>query len=178
MKHVISVVVDNEAGVLSRVAGLFSARGFNIESLTVAPTGEGNISQMIIVTSGKDDIIEQIVKQLHKLVPVLKVNDLTDGPHVMGELMLVKVAPDSKDRAEVLRISDIFRCRVVDASPSAFIIEVTGGSDKLNALLAMLAPLGVVEVVRTGPVAMARTQKEYGQGQGSRTTPPEAKSRR
>lgn len=164
MKHVISVVVDNEAGVLSRVAGLFSARGFNIESLTVAPTGDGNISHMILVTSGRDEIIEQILKQLHKLVPVLRVTELTDGPHVERELMLVKVAPERQDRAEVLRLVDIFRCRVVDAAPSAFVVEVTGGSDKLNALLTMLSPLGVVEVVRTGPVAMARAQKENNPG--------------
>lgn len=156
MRHVIAVHVENEAGVLSRVAGLFSSRGFNIESLTVAPVGDGKTSHMTLVTRGDDAIIEQITKQLHKLVPVLRVVDLTDGPHVARELMLVKVAAEKEARAEVLRIADIFRCRVVDATPASFMIEVTGDSEKLDACLNLLLPLGVVEVVRTGQVAMAR----------------------
>ncbi|MEO5368224.1 MAG: acetolactate synthase small subunit [Magnetococcus sp. WYHC-3] len=156
MKHVISVLVENEAGVLSRVAGLFSARGFNIESLTVAPIGDGETSRITLVTHGDDAIIEQILKQLNKLVPVLRVVDLSDGAHVERELMLVKVSSENEQRAEVLRIADIFRSRVIDATPTSFIIEVTGGSDKLDACLALLEPLGVIEMVRTGQVALAR----------------------
>lgn len=154
-KHIISVLVENEAGVLSRVAGLFSARGFNIESLTVAPVAE-DMSRITIVTIGDDQIVEQITKQLNKLIPVIRVVDLNDRPHVERELMLVKVAAERDVRAEVLRIADIFRSRVVDATPSSFIVEVTGNSNKLDACLNLLSPLGVVEVVRTGKVAMSR----------------------
>jgi acetolactate synthase-1/3 small subunit len=163
MRHIISVLVENEAGVLSRVVGLFSARGFNIESLTVAPVGEGatanNTSRITLVTRGDDRIVEQISKQLHKLIPVLRVVDLTDGPHVERELMLVKVQAEKEVRAEVLRIADIFRSRVVDATPAAFTVEVTGSSAKLDACLNMLTPLGVIELVRTGKVAIARGGK-------------------
>ncbi|MBF0284281.1 MAG: acetolactate synthase small subunit [Magnetococcales bacterium] len=172
MKHIISVLVDNEAGVLSRVAGLFSARGFNIETLTVAPVGEGNESRMTIVTTGDESIVEQVTKQLHKLVPVIRVVDLTEGPHVSRELMLVKVAAEGEHRSEVLRIADIFRCRVVDATAGSFIIEVTGGSEKLDACLDLLRPLGLVEVVRTGRVAISRGARETGVAArtGSKTT--------
>jgi acetolactate synthase I/III small subunit len=156
MRHIISVLVENEAGVLSRVAGLFSARGFNIESLTVAPVGDGETSRITLVSIGEDHIIEQIIKQLNKLVPVLHVADLTNGPHVERELMLVKVAAEQTQRAEILRIADIFRSRVVDATPSTFTIEVTGDSGKLDACLALLIPLGVTEMVRTGQVALSR----------------------
>ncbi|MBF0368528.1 MAG: acetolactate synthase small subunit [Magnetococcales bacterium] len=162
MRHVISVLVENEAGVLSRVAGLFSARGFNIDSLTVAPVGDGETSHITLVTFGEDNIIEQILKQLNKLIPVIQVTDLTDGPHVGRELMLVKVSAERDVRAEVLRIADIFRSRAVDATPTSFIVEVTGSSEKLDACLNLLIPLGVTEVVRTGQVAMAR-----GAGKGS-----------
>ncbi len=156
MRHIISALVENEAGVLSRVAGLFSARGFNIESLTVAPVADGETSRITLVTIGEDRIIEQILKQLNKLIPVIHVIDLTEGPHVGRELMLVKVAAEREVRAEVLRIADIFRSRVVDATPTSFMIEVTGDSGKLDACLALLEPLGVTEVVRTGKVALAR----------------------
>nr|CRH04540.1 Acetolactate synthase small subunit [Candidatus Magnetococcus massalia] len=159
MKHVLSVLVENEAGVLSRVAGLFSARGFNIESLTVAPVGDGETSRITLETIGEDNIIEQIIKQLHKLVPVIQVHDLTERAHVERELMMVKVDAEREVRAEVLRIADIFRSRVVDATPSTFVVEVTGSSDKLDACLNLLNPLGVVEVVRTGKVAIARGPK-------------------
>lgn len=159
MRHIISVLVENEAGVLSRVSGLFSARGFNIESLTVAPVADGDTSRITLVTHGDDRIVEQITKQLHKLVPVLRVADLTDGPHVERELMLIKVQAEKENRAEVLRIADIFRSRVVDATPGAFTIEVTGNSQKLDACLNLLTPLGVVEMVRTGKVAIARGGK-------------------
>lgn len=159
MRHVISVLVENEAGVLSRVVGLFSARGFNIETLTVAPVGDGETSRITLVTRGEDSIIEQILKQLNKLVPVIQVADLTEGAHVERELMLVKVATDRDTRAEVLRIADIFRSRVVDATPTSFMIEVTGDSSKLDACLALLTPLGVTEMVRTGLVALSRGEK-------------------
>ncbi|MBF0190045.1 MAG: acetolactate synthase small subunit [Magnetococcales bacterium] len=159
MRHVISALVENEAGVLSRVVGLFSARGFNIETLTVAPVGDGETSRITLVTRGEDGIIEQILKQLNKLVPVIQVADLTEGPHVERELMLVKVATDRDTRAEVLRIADIFRSRVVDATTSSFMIEVTGDSGKLDACLALLTPLGVTEMVRTGLVALSRGEK-------------------
>ena len=159
MKHTISALVENEAGVLSRVVGLFSSRGFNIESLTVAPVEKGDVSRITIVTIGDDAIIEQILKQLNKLVPVIRVVDLTGGPHVERELMLVKVAAERDVRAEVLRIADIFRSRVLDATTTSFVIEVTGASDKLDACLALLEPLGVTEMVRTGKVAMGRGSK-------------------
>ncbi|MEO5333350.1 MAG: acetolactate synthase small subunit [Magnetococcus sp. YQC-5] len=156
MRHVISALLENESGVLSRVVGLFSARGFNIESLTVAPVGDGETSRMTLVTQGEETIIEQILKQLNKLVPVIHVTDLTEGPHVERELMLVKVATERETRAEALRIADIFRSRVVDATPTSFMIEVTGDSSKLDACLTLLAPLGVIEMVRTGLVALPR----------------------
>ncbi len=156
MRHIISVLVENEAGVLSRVSGLFSARGFNIESLTVAPVGDGETSRITLVSIGEDHIIEQILKQLNKLIPVLHVNDLTDGAHVERELMLVKVAAAPEQRAEILRIADIFRSRVVDATPTTFTIQVTGDSGKLDACLALLTPLGITEMVRTGQVALSR----------------------
>ncbi|MBF0624613.1 MAG: acetolactate synthase small subunit [Magnetococcales bacterium] len=159
MRHVLSVQVENEPGVLSRVVGLFSARGFNIESLAVAPVGDGTKSSITMVTIGEEEIIEQIVKQLNKLIPVIRVVDLTEGPHVERELMLVKVAAQQEVRAEVLRIADIFRSRVIDATPVSFIVEVTGSSDKLDACLALLTPLGVVEMVRTGKVAISRGDK-------------------
>ncbi len=159
MRHVISALVENEAGVLSRVVGLFSARGFNIESLTVAPVSEGETSRVTLVTWGAESIIEQILKQLNKLVPVIHVADITDGPHVERELMLVKVATEPNVRAEALRIADIFRSRVVDVTPTSFMIEVTGDSSKLDACLTLLAPLGVTEMVRTGVVALSRGEK-------------------
>ena len=158
----ISVLVENESGVLSRVSGLFSARGFNIESLTVAPVEGGETSRITIVTLGDDMIVEQILKQLNKLVPVIQTANLSDGPHVGRELMLVKVEAQRDVRAEVLRIADIFRSRVIDATPTSFIIEVTGDSGKLDACLALLEPLGVIEVVRTGQVALARGYKGIG----------------
>ncbi|HIJ85310.1 MAG: acetolactate synthase, small subunit [Magnetococcales bacterium] len=156
MRHIISVLVENEAGVLSRVAGLFAARGFNIESLTVAPVGDEKTSRITLVSDGDDEIIEQILKQLNKLIPVIHVIDLTEGPHVERELMLIKVAAEKEVRAEVLRIADIFRSRVLDATTNSFMIEVTGDSNKLDACLELLKPLGIIEVVRTGQVALSR----------------------
>jgi acetolactate synthase I/III small subunit len=147
MRHTISVLVENEFGVLSRVAGLFSGRGFNIESLSVAET---------IVTSGNEQIIEQILKQLNKLISTIKVIDLTDAETVERELVLVKVNADAETKAEVLRLVDIFRAKIVDVAPRCYTIEMTGGEGKVHAFLQMLKPIGIREVVRTGRVAMAR----------------------
>ncbi|MBP2686864.1 MAG: acetolactate synthase [Deltaproteobacteria bacterium] len=150
MRHTIAVLVENEFGVLSRVSGLFSGRGFNIESLCVAETMDPQVSRMTIITSGNDQIIEQILKQLNKLVPVLKVIDFTGVDTVDRELVLVKV------NAEVLRLVDIFRARIVDVAPRCYTIEMTGGEGKVQAFLQMLRPLGIREIVRTGKIAISR----------------------
>ncbi|MEW6777813.1 MAG: acetolactate synthase small subunit [Bdellovibrionota bacterium] len=156
MRHTLSVLVQNEFGVLSRVAGLFSARGYNIESLNVAPTLDPAVSRMTIVTKGDDKIIEQILKQTNKLVSTLKVVDVTDVAHVEREMALVKVKAVEETRAEVLRICDIFRGKVVDVTPTSYTIEVTGSGDKVDAVVELLRPLGIKELVRTGVTAMAR----------------------
>ncbi len=158
--HTISVLVDNEPGVLARVIGLFSGRGYNIESLTVAEVDpENHRSRITLVTSGTRMIIEQIKAQLDRLVPVSKVIDLTDeGPHVERELALIKVRSSGERRVESLRIADIFRASVVDSTPDSFTFEVTGKPEKLNAFIGLMAPLGMVDVSRTGVVAIARGQ--------------------
>lgn len=157
MRHTISVVVENKFGVLARVAGLFSGRGFNIESLNVAPTMDPLLSQMTIVTSGDDRILEQITKQLNKLINVIKVIDYSDErDYLRRELVLIKVTAKAEHRAEALRITDIFRAKVVDSSPGHYTIEVTGTEGKVSALIEMLRPLGIKGIVRTGPAAMAR----------------------
>lgn len=156
MRHTISVLVKNEFGVLSRVSGLFSARGFNIESLTVAPTLDPKFSRMTIITEGNDQIVEQILKQLRKLIDVIKVSDLTGKQFVERELTLIKVTAEEKTRAEVLRIVDIFRSKVVDVTPKTFTVEVTGTEDKINAMIGLLKPMGIREIVRTGKVAIPR----------------------
>jgi acetolactate synthase-1/3 small subunit len=160
MRHVISVSVDNEPGVLSRVTGLFSGRGFNIESLCVAPTVDPEVSHITLVTSGNEMIIEQIIKQLRKLINVIKVVDLTPTEHVEREMALVRVKAEDRQRAEVLRIADIFRCRVVDVSPTAYTLEITGTSEKLNAVLSLLKTIGIQEVVRSGSLAIQRAKKD------------------
>ncbi len=160
MRHTISVLVDNEFGVLSRVAGLFSGRGFNIESLCVAETQDPTVSRMTIVTSGDDQIIEQITKQLNKLINVIKVIDLTETEHIEREMVLLKVGTTSETRAEVLRIADIFRGRIVDVSPTSYTIEVTGDEEKIEAIMTLLKPFGIKELVRTGKVAIARSPKK------------------
>ncbi len=157
MKHTISVMVENKFGVLARVAGLFSGRGYNIESLTVAETLDPTVSRMTIVTRGNDQIIEQITKQLNKLVDVIKVSDLTDSNHVEREMALVKVSAEGEKRAEVLRIVEIFRGKIVDVSPDTYVIEISGDEGKIDAVLNLLAPLGIRDIVRTGKVAMVRT---------------------
>jgi acetolactate synthase-1/3 small subunit len=157
----IAVLVENEAGVLARVIGLFSGRGYNIDSLTVAPVDEtGRISRITIVTSGTEMVIEQIKAQLDRLVPVHKVSDLTiEGPHLTRELALIKVVGRGEDRMEVLRLADAFRARVVDATTESFVLEMTGNADKIDAFVALMRPIGLAEVSRTGAVAIARGPK-------------------
>lgn len=157
MRRVLSVLVENEPGVLSRVASLFSGRGFNIESLNVAPTLEENVSHMTITTHGEEQIIEQIIKQLRKLVTVVKVIDFDDFISVEREMMLVKVNAEESKRSEILRIVDIFRCKVVDVSLNDFTIEATGSYDKLDAILNLLMRFGIKELARTGTVAIKRS---------------------
>ena len=154
----IAVLVENEAGVLARVIGLFSGRGYNIDSLTVAPVDEtGRISRITVVTSGTDMVIEQIKAQLDRLVPVHKVSDLTiEGPHLTRELALIKVVGKGENRMEVLRLADAFRARVVDATTESFVLEMTGNGDKIDAFVALMRPIGLAEVSRTGAVAIAR----------------------
>ena len=157
-RHTIAVLVDNEPGVLARVIGLFSGRGYNIESLTVAEVDRRNsLSRITVVTSGTPMIIEQIKAQLSRLVPVHQVRDLTDeGPFVEREMALIKVAGTGDKRIESLRLADIFRARVVDSTTESFVFEMTGSTEKLNAFVALMEPLGLVEVSRTGVVAIAR----------------------
>ncbi|MCL4558329.1 MAG: acetolactate synthase small subunit, partial [Deltaproteobacteria bacterium] len=143
MRHTISLTVENKFGVLARVAGLFSGRGYNIESLSVAETLDPLISKMTIVTSGEDKIIEQIIKQLNKLINTIKVTDLTVTDHVEREMVLVKVSASGESRTEVLRLVDIFRGKIVDVSPDTFVIELTGDEEKIQAVLSLLKPLGV-----------------------------------
>jgi len=159
MRHIISILIENEAGALSRVAGLFSARGYNIESLTVAPTEDPSLSRMTLVTRGTDEIIEQITKQLNKLVDVVKLMDMTEGPHIEREMMLIKVRAEGDNRNELKRISDIFRGRVIDVSDRTYTIELTGAGDKLDAFIQVLAPDLIVEVVRSGVSGIARGER-------------------
>ncbi len=159
MRHTLSVLVENEPGVLSRISGLFSGRGFNIETLNVGPTLEDGVSLMTITTRGDEQIIEQIVKQLRKLVTVIKVVDLTEMKAVEREMLLIKVSAEGTKRAEILRIVDIFRCKVVDVSIEELVIEVTGDHGKLNALVNMLQRYGIKELARSGSVAMKRSMQ-------------------
>ncbi len=156
MRHIISILLENEAGALSRVAGLFSARGYNIESLTVAPTEDSSMSRMTIVTSGSDDIIEQITKQLNKLIDVVKVIDLSEGEHIERELMLVKVRAAGKDRAEMKRVADIFYGRIIDVTDKDYTIELTGTGAKLDAFLSAIDRSMILETVRTGASGVGR----------------------
>ncbi|PLY10635.1 MAG: acetolactate synthase small subunit [Desulfuromonas sp.] len=161
MKHTISVLVENEFGVLSRISGLFSGRGFNIESLSVAPTLDATISRMTIVTSGDDRILEQITKQLNKLIDTIKVIDFTDQDYVEREMALIKVTAEEETRAEVLRVVDIFRGKVVDVNAKSYAIEATGSPQKINAIIELLRPMGIKEIVRSGPVVMGRGPKGW-----------------
>ena len=164
MRHTISVLVDNEFGVLSKVSGLFSGRGFNIESLCVAETLDRKVSRMTIVTTGDDQVVEQITKQLNKLINVIKVSDLTAEEHIERELAMIKVNVDAKDRAEILSIVDIFRAKVIDVSPITYTIEMTGDNEKVKAIMELLKPFGIKEIVRTGKIAIARSPKTGSKG--------------
>jgi len=156
MRHIISILLENEAGALSRVAGLFSARGFNIESLTVAPTEDPSLSRMTLVTSGNEDVIEQIMKQLNKLIDTVKLVDLSEGPHIERELMLIKVRAEKGARDEMKRLADIFRAHIVDVTDASYIVEMTGDGDKLDAFIRIVGEDHIIEVVRSGPLAIAR----------------------
>jgi acetolactate synthase-1/3 small subunit len=156
VRHVISVLVENEFGVLARVAGLFSGRGFNIESLSVAETLDTTVSRITLVTRGDDQVLEQIEKQLNKLIPVIKVTDFTETEHVERELALIKVAADEKTRGELTNIVDIFRAKIIDVSRRSYVVQITGAEEKVNALIELLKPIGIQEIVRTGKVAMFR----------------------
>lgn len=158
MEHIISLMVENKFGVLSRVAGLFSGRGFNIDSLSVGPTVDPSVSMMTIVTHGDDRIVEQITKQLNKVIDVIKVVDLTEHRHVVRETALIKVHTRPEDRAEALRIADIFRARVIDSTPTTYTVEITGDTEKVEAVITLLRPLGIKELVRTGRIAMMREE--------------------
>jgi acetolactate synthase-1/3 small subunit len=158
-KHTIAIQVENKFGVLSRVAGLFSARGYNIESLSVGETLDPTVSRMTIVVRGDEFVIEQVMKQLHKLIDVIKVTDLTDESHVERELVLIRVNAEPQHRAEIMRTADIFRAKIVDVTPQSFTIEATGDEGKLEALIELLRPMGIQELVRTGKVAIARGAK-------------------
>ena len=158
-RHTISLLVDNQPGVLSRIAGMFSGRGFNIESLCVAETVGPLVSRITLVTSGDELIIEQINKQLNKLVNVIKVQDLTGTNFVERETALIKVKARPAQKAEILRLVDIFKCKVVDVNTTSYIIEVTGTGEKLEALLKLLKPMGIKEIARTGTSALARNKK-------------------
>jgi acetolactate synthase I/III small subunit len=155
-RHIISILLENEAGALSRVAGLFSARGYNIESLTVAPTEDESLSRMTIVTAGSEDVIEQITKQLNKLVEVVKVIDLSEAEHIERELMLIKVRAGQKDREDMKRMADIFRGRIIDVTENTYTIELTGDGRKLDAFIQALDQGAIIETVRTGTSGIGR----------------------
>jgi acetolactate synthase-1/3 small subunit len=159
MKHIISVLLENEPGALSRVVGLFSARGYNIETLTVAPTEDATLSRMTIVTVGSDDILEQITKHLNRLVEVVKVVDLSEGAHIERELMLIKVRAVGKEREEMKRMADIFRGRIIDVTDKSYTIELTGNQTKLDAFIEALDRTAILETVRTGSCGIGRGER-------------------
>lgn len=159
-KHIFSILVDNQPGVLSRIAGLFSGRGYNIESLCVAETDDPFVSRITMVTTGDSHIIEQIKKQLFKLINVIKVHDLSDTDCVRRELILIKVNAKPANRAEILRIADIFRAKIVDVGTEHYTMEVTGNEEKVKAVQVLLRPLGIMEIARTGNIALLRESKK------------------
>ena len=160
MKHTLSVLLQNKPGALSRVTGLFSGRGFNIESLSEPETLDPKVSSMTQVTRGDASIIEQITKQLHKLIDVIKVTDISEGEFVEREMVLLRVKAEANTRAEVLRVIDIFRGKVVDVSPTSYSVEITGPESKIQAVVDILRPIGIKEIIRTGTIAMARAPKK------------------
>ncbi len=159
MRHTISLLVENKFGVLARISGLFSARGYNIDSLSVGTTEDPNVSRMTIVVKGDDRVLEQVEKQLNKLIDVIKVADYKDTPHLERNLALIKVSADKNTRSEMIQICDIFRAKIVDVAVDSIIVEMTGDEEKIEALLRMLRPFGIKEMCRTGIVAMARGAK-------------------
>lgn len=159
MKHLLSVLVENQPGVLARVAGLFSRRGFNINSLTVGETENPNLSRMTIVVEGDQSVLEQVTKQLHKLINVIKITDITESPSVIRELVLIKVKTTAQNRAEAVEICNIFRAKVVDVGKEALMVEITGSEEKIDALIELLRPFGLKELIRTGKIAMVRSTK-------------------
>jgi len=159
MRHIISILMENESGALSRVAGLFSARGYNIESLTVAPTQDPSLSRMTLVTRGSEEIIEQITKQLNKLIDVVKLIDLAESFHIERELMLLKVKTSHDMRDEIRSMADIFRGNIIDVTPTTYIVEMTGPSEKLDAFIAAIDPDSIIEAVRSGPTGISRGEK-------------------
>src|SRR5512134_1611563 len=159
MRHIISILLENEAGALSRVAGLFSARGYNIETLTVAPTEDASLSRMTIVSVGSDDVIEQITKHLNRLIEVVKVVDLTEGDYIERELMLIKVRAVGKEREEMKRMADIFRGRIIDVTERTYTIELTGNSGKLDAFIQAVDRTAILETVRTGGFGVGRGER-------------------
>ncbi|MDW5418297.1 MULTISPECIES: acetolactate synthase small subunit [Iodobacter] len=159
MRHILSVLIENEAGALSRVTGLFSARGYNIDSLTVQTTEDTTMSRMTIVTHGSEDVIEQITKQLNKLVEVVKVIDLNEADHIERELMLIKVRATGKERDEMKRMADIFRGRIIDVTEKAYTVELTGTGEKLDAFIKALDPAAILETVRTGASGIGRGER-------------------
>jgi acetolactate synthase I/III small subunit len=159
MRHIIAMLLENEPGALSRVVGLFSARGYNIESLTVAPTEDSSLSRVTIATSGSDEVIEQITKQLNRLVDIVKVVDLIEAPYIERELMLIKVRAVGKDRDELKRICDIFRGRIIDVTDKSYTIELTGNGSKLDAFIEAIDRAAILETVRTGTSGIARGER-------------------
>jgi len=159
MRHIISILIENESGALSRVAGLFSARGYNIESLTVAPTEDPSLSRMTLVTRGSENVIEQITKQLNKLIDVVKLIDLAESAHIERELMLVKIKTNEQSRAEIRNVSEIFRGKIIDVTPTSYVVEMTGPSGKLDAFIATIDPENIIEVVRSGPTVFHAAKK-------------------
>jgi len=159
MRHIISILMENESGALSRVAGLFSARGYNIESLTVAPTEDASLSRMTLVTAGSDEIIEQITKQLNKLIDVVKLIDISESSHIERELMMVKVRAVNGAREEIVRLTDIFRGRIIGVTPVSYVIEITGEKSKLDAFLQTLDQESIIEVVRSGTTGILRGER-------------------
>ena len=159
MRHIISILLENESGALSRVAGLFSARGYNIESLTVAPTHDSTLSRMTIVTSGTDEVIEQIIKQLNKLIDVVRLSDMTEFSHISREMMLIKVGASGSLREEVKHLCDIFRGHIIDVTDTSYIVELTGDTSKLNAFIDAIGEENILEVVRSGASGISRGER-------------------
>jgi acetolactate synthase I/III small subunit len=159
MRHIISILIENESGALSRVAGLFSARGYNIESLTVAPTEDSSLSRMTLVTRGSEDIVAQIIKQLNKLIDVVRLIDLADSPHIERELMMVKIKVTEQSSGNIRSIVDIFRGRILDVTPNSYVVEITGASEKLDAFIAAINPDTIIEVVRSGATGICRGER-------------------